>query len=426
MKSFDAFGRPAQEFQVKTACGGYLTLCSITVMLILFVTELRYFLALDTKDQMTIDQNQDQKYLNISFNITFPQAPCAVLSLNLLDPKQANVMHVAHELYKTRLDTEGQQIGRRIRDSLRNLVLSSSELMEVAENRSAMNYLELAGSLLSKVPKKALVNRTIPQHIVHATSHWRCGSCFQSHIDEDDCCFSCADVREAFTARGWNDRPREYVFSQCEDEVFAAAPPRPAEGCHISARLLVRKVPATIHVGVARYFTSLSLGQERKMLVQHMNFNHVIHNLSFGPEFPGLVKVLDGRSKMNHVQPDTEHHQYDVHVIPTRYQEDGGDEVISHQYSVTEHMKPIDASERRDEVFAPGVWMSYDFTPFEVKVTKTRKVLVHFLTECCAILGGIFAFTGMLDNLSYRINKQIAQRFRKGGTMQMAQVPLKD
>ena len=35
--------------------------------------------------------------------------------------------------------------------------------------------------------------------------------------------------------------------------------------------------------------------------------------------------------------------------------------------------------------------MSYDFTPFEVRVTRSRKSMFHFFTECCAILGGIFA-----------------------------------
>mmetsp|Transcript_51663 Transcript_51663/g.122978 ORF Transcript_51663/g.122978 Transcript_51663/m.122978 type:complete len:426 (-) Transcript_51663:34-1311(-) len=425
MKSFDAFGKPIQEFQVKTACGGYLTLCSITVMLVLFITELRYFLEMDTKDQMTIDQNQDQKYMNISISVTFPQVPCSVLYLNLLDPKQANVLHVAHEIYKTRLDAQGQAVGRRIRDSLRNLAVSAYELMEVAENRSAMNYLEMAGMLMSKTPKK--VNRSNMMRATHATTHWRCGSCFQSHIDEDDCCFSCEDVREAFRSRGWNDRPRDYIFAQCESEAYELAKPQANEGCSIDARLLVRKVPGTLHIGVGRFFTGEFLvGQERKSLVQHMNFDHVIHNLSFGPHFPGLVKVLDGRRKTNHAHPNTEHYQYDVHVIPTRYQEDRGEEIISHQYSVTEHVKPIDASERRDELFAPGLWASYDFTPFEVKVTKTRKVLLHFLTECCAILGGIFAFTGMLDTFSYRINRELAQRFRKGGTMQLAEVPSKD
>ena len=35
--------------------------------------------------------------------------------------------------------------------------------------------------------------------------------------------------------------------------------------------------------------------------------------------------------------------------------------------------------------------MSCDFTPFEVRVTRSRKSMFHFFTECCAILGGIFA-----------------------------------
>jgi len=66
MKSFDAFGRPVQEFQVKTTFGGYLSLCSLALVTMLFFTELGYFLQKETKDKMIIDQGQDQKYLNMS------------------------------------------------------------------------------------------------------------------------------------------------------------------------------------------------------------------------------------------------------------------------------------------------------------------------------------------------------------------------
>ena len=31
-----------------------------------------------------------------------------------------------------------------------------------------------------------------------------------------------------------------------------------------------------------------------------------------------------------------DHHQYDIHVIPTQYLEYGGSDISSHQYSVTE------------------------------------------------------------------------------------------
>ena len=70
-KSFDAFGKPVKEFQVKTAFGGYLSVLSMVIMAVLFINELLYFLELDTKDVMRIDQNQDNKYLNISLDITF-------------------------------------------------------------------------------------------------------------------------------------------------------------------------------------------------------------------------------------------------------------------------------------------------------------------------------------------------------------------
>eukprot|EP00913_Durusdinium_trenchii_P028664 g26880.t1 len=62
---------------------------------------------------------------------------------------------------------------------------------------------------------------------------------------------------------------------------------------------------------------------------------------------------------------------------------------------------------------ASGLWMSYDFTPFEVRVTTSRKSLFHFFTECCAILGGIFAFSGMLDNFAHQIHKQEVIKARK-------------
>lgn len=150
-----------------------------------------------------------------------------------------------------------------------------------------------------------------------------------------------------------------------------------------------------------------------------MDFSHTIEQISFGQDFPGLVKVLDGRKKSTHVAPNSEHYQYDVHVIPTRFLEDGADEIASHQYSVTEYVKLIDMSRRHQELVATGLWMNYDFTPFEVKVTRSRKPFSHFFTECCAILGGVFAFTGMLDNFAYQINKSIARRSKQGSSIEM-------
>jgi hypothetical protein len=407
MKSLDAFGKPIQEFQVKTACGGYLSVCSFLLIFLLFVTELKYFLQLETKDEMLIDQAQDQKYLNISFDITFPNVPCAVLNMNLIDPKKANVMHVIHKIFKTRITKNGEAtLGPRMRDSLTNVAETGTELEEAGTHENSV-----------KAP--------------HATPHLRCGACFQSHLDEDDCCSTCDEVKKAFSSRGWDTDAQKlgYVFSQCEEEVYSRFPPQAGEGCHIEADYHVRKVASTIHIGVGRYFKPNYVHSSNiKDFILGLNFSHVIQHLSFGPDFPGLVHVLDGRVKNYHVPPNSEHFQYDVHVIPTRYSQDGMDDIISHQYSVTEYVKSIDQRKRQQELVAVGLWANYDFTPFEVKVTKSRKSFMHFLTECCAILGGIFAFTGMLDNFSYRINKSMARRQsrRGGGAGSLAAVGLRD
>mmetsp|Transcript_96201 Transcript_96201/g.170802 ORF Transcript_96201/g.170802 Transcript_96201/m.170802 type:complete len:390 (+) Transcript_96201:46-1215(+) len=380
MKSFDAFARPVQEFQVKTAVGGYISIASICLVITLFLSELRYFLTLEDKDQMIIDQNQDQKYLNVTMDMTFSAVPCAVLSMNLMDPKKANVMHVSHEIYKTRISQTGRVLGRRIRDSLTNVAANPSELSEASGQETVVKS-------------------------SHATTHMRCASCFQSHTDEDDCCNTCEDVRKEFRQRGFNDKP-EAVFAQCIKEAYEQAPAETGEGCRLQARLLVRKVPAILHLGVARTFKSeLAKLKEEEEGAATMDFSHKIDDLSFGPAFPGLVHVLNGRQKSTHEHPTSEHYQYDVHVIPTRYQEDGADEVPSHQYSVTEYVKAIDARFVGHDVAATGLWMTYDFTPFEVRVNRTRKSLWHFLTECCAILGGIFAFSGMLDNFAHQMSK---------------------
>eukprot|EP00812_Abedinium_dasypus_P012143 NODE_566_length_1478_cov_575.817990.p1 GENE.NODE_566_length_1478_cov_575.817990~~NODE_566_length_1478_cov_575.817990.p1 ORF type:complete len:398 (+),score=127.57 NODE_566_length_1478_cov_575.817990:149-1342(+) len=389
MQSFDAFGKPIQEFRVTTACGGYISVCSFCLIFLLFLSELSFSLQLHSKDEMLLDQNQHQKYLNISLDVTFPSVPCALLSMNLLDPKRANVMHVNHGIYKTRLSRSGEQLGQRIRDSFASVARSSAELVE-------------EGSTASKL------------RAPHVTPHLRCGSCFHSHLDEDDCCTTCDDVQKAFLQHGWDPKPADYVFGQCAQQAYLTPEPEVGEGCRMEATLHVRKVASTIHLGVGRFVKADWLARkDRTEYVNTLNLTHVINSIAFGPDFPGLIRVLDGRVKNHHNPGQSEHFQYEMHVIPTYYKEDGVDGIESHQYSVLEYVKSIDPRRgKTDDQLALGLWATYDFTPFEVRVTKTRQGFAHFATKCCAILGGIFAFSGMVDNFAYRIDQSLRSKRR--------------
>ena len=69
------------------------------------------------------------------------------------------------------------------------------------------------------------------------------------------------------------------------------------------------------------------------------------------------------------------------------------------QFSVTEHFRSVSSREGQG---LPGVFFFYELSPIMVKFTETRKSLPHFLTQLCAILGGVFTVAGMLDRLVRR------------------------
>ena len=45
----------------------------------------------------------------------------------------------------------------------------------------------------------------------------------------------------------------------------------------------------------------------------------------------------------------------------------------------------------------PSAVFSYDMSPMQVLVQTERKSLASFLTQLCAIIGGVFTVTGLVD-----------------------------
>ena len=49
----------------------------------------------------------------------------------------------------------------------------------------------------------------------------------------------------------------------------------------------------------------------------------------------------------------------------------------------------------------PTVTFTYDLSPMQVVVTEEREAFASFLTQICAIIGGVFTVTGLLDSVVY-------------------------
>ncbi|KAF3782512.1 Endoplasmic reticulum-Golgi intermediate compartment protein 3 [Nymphaea thermarum] len=127
-----------------------------------------------------------------------------------------------------------------------------------------------------------------------------------------------------------------------------------------------------------------------------VNVSHVIHDLSFGPKYPGIQNPLDGTKRILVDTSGT--FRYYIKIVPTEYHYLSKEVIPTNQFSVSEYFAPMLEPART----WPAVYFLYDLSPITVTITEVRHSFLHFMTRLCAVLGGTFAMTGMLDRWMYR------------------------
>ncbi|XP_008794432.2 endoplasmic reticulum-Golgi intermediate compartment protein 3 [Phoenix dactylifera] len=167
------------------------------------------------------------------------------------------------------------------------------------------------------------------------------------------------------------------------------------EGCRVYGVLDVQRVAGNFHISV--HGLSIHVAQQIFDGLKDVNVSHVIHDLSFGPTYPGIHNPLDGTTRILHDTSGT--FKYYIKIVPTEYRYLSKAVLPTNQFSVTEYFIPLREIERS----WPAVYFLYDLSPITVTIKEERPSFLHFITRLCAVLGGTFALTGMLDRWMYRI-----------------------
>lgn len=172
------------------------------------------------------------------------------------------------------------------------------------------------------------------------------------------------------------------------------------EGCRVYGFLDVQRVAGNFHISVH----GLSMFVAHKIFgsADHVNVSHLIHELSFGPSYPGSHNPLDGTSRI--LQGTSGTFKYYIKIVPTEYRYLSKALQSTNQFSVTEYFNTWKESDRT----WPAVYFLYDLSPITVTIKEQRRSFLHFLTRLCAVLGGTFALTGMLDRWIYRLVEALA------------------
>jgi hypothetical protein len=81
-----------------------------------------------------------------------------------------------------------------------------------------------------------------------------------------------------------------------------------------------------------------------------------------------------------------------IQLVPTIYEDWGGNVIEGYQYSAQTNYKHIVPGASSFPL--PGVFIKWDMSPFVIQYRETGRSFAHFLTRLCAITGGTFVVLG--------------------------------
>jgi len=404
LKSFDAYPKLNEDFRVKTFGGAIISLTAIVLILLLFFSELSLYLSVETVDHLVVDVSRGEK-LRINFDITFPHIPCSLLSLDAMDVAGAHQLDVDHHIIKRPLDKFGNVIGQGEKHELGHTLKEE----DVKEYAAKLNNSD--GAPPPPPPEPVTPPKFDPTKVPGY-----CGPCYGAELRPGQCCNTCDDVRDAYRARGWalaalNTMEQCVASGQTQDAMQSEL--ERGDGCQMFGHLEVNRVAGNFHLSPGKSFqhANMHIHDLASFPASAFNVSHRIGHLSFGEPFPGIVNPLDEQERMLGLEDGGGMYSYYIKVVPTTYDPLSGNLVKTNQFSVTEHFRTVSAREGQG---LPGVFFFYELSPIMVRFTEARKSLLHFLTQLCAILGGVFTIFGLLDRMLYSSFRRLKLKHGQG------------
>lgn len=391
--SLDAFAKTVEDARVKTASGGFITLGCIVTLITLIFSEWRNFNEIELKPELVVDRDRAHK-LDINLDITFPDLPCDIMSLDIMDVSGETQLDVAsYGFKKIRLDPSGAEI-------------ESVELKLNSGEGGATN---------------------VPDDY--------CGPCYGSKdqsqnegkpLSEQVCCNDCDSVRRAYASQGWAFYDGKNV-EQCEREGYVSKiQDRLAEGCRVIGSAKLNRINGNLHFAPGASFSSGNRHVHDLSLYQKtgdFSFRHTVNHFSFGPDVESLKSTTSTQELSSHPldgivsQPGGKDHLYSyfLKVVPTRYEFLNGKVTETNQFSSTYHDRPLVGGKDEDHPNTlharggiPGLFFHFDVSALKV-INKEAYATTWsgFLLNVISAIGGILTVGAVLDRTVYEADKAI-------------------
>jgi len=375
IRRFDAYTKPVEDFRERTVTGAVITICCSLLCMLLFFSELNYYLTTEVVSELRVDNTRGGK-LVMNLDLTVAGLPCNYFSIDAMD-LTGDRADAEHQLFKVRMK-DGQEVAL----SEKVEEINAEKLHDEKQDDEEEPEEEETGLAVKD----------------------ECQSCYGAETEEQPCCNSCEEVQQAYRNKGWAFDHSAQQFSQCVNEHFdlnEELQKTEGESCRVHGHLEVNRVSGSLQISPGKTLVLDGSVVHDIRGMKHMSFDtsHTIHHLSFGEVFPGQENPLDNTEHEAESMNMAWH--YNFKVIPTEFRKLDGSRTATNQFSVTRHEKALSQMSSR----LPGINFHFEIAPIAVIKMETRRSAVHFATSVCAIIGGVWTISSILDSFIHKTNK---------------------
>lgn len=468
IKSVDFYRKIPRDLTEASLSGAGLSIIAALSMMFLFGMELNNYLTVSTSTSVIVDKSSDGDFLRIDFNISFHALSCEFASVDVSDVLGTNRLNITKTVRKFPIDSDLKPTGTEFHSgAIMKLVKhgddSDEEYGEGAVPLSGKNFdrfshhypilvvnfyapwcswsnrlkpsWEKAATiirqrydpdtdgriLLGKVDCTEEVELCRRNHIQGYPSIriFRKGSDVRDnhgHHDHesyygDRDTESLVKAMESLVAPIPLESQRLALENKSENMTDDAKRPAPlVGGCRIEGFVRIKKVPGNLVISARSGAHSFDASQ--------MNMSHVISHLSFGkkisPRLMSDVKRIlpylgGSHDRLNGRAYISQHGDSNANVTIEHYLQIVKTEVVTRRYSqehkLVEEYEYTAHSSLVQSLHIPVAKFHFELSPMQVLVTENPKSFSHFITNVCAIIGGVFTVAGILDSILHNTIK---------------------
>jgi len=446
-----------QELTEASVSGAALSVIAAIFMIALTFAEFNSYMTVGTESKVIMDHfdSSTDDTLQVNFNFTFPHLKCDYASVDATNFMGTHDAGLSARVSKIRLDANGRQINKfeertkklnHAEDVVHNgpdtaLVLTTDNFEAAHHKHDVMmvnfyapwchwckKFEPVWEKTAAELAKKYPGDERLKLGKVDCTAKASEALCIKNRIDafptvlvfrKDDTGSSLHESyhgeRSVPALTGWaehflaqlkNEAPKTRVVDADKDGNVDS---HHGVGCMVSGLLHVQRAPGML------VLQAVSDGHEFNW--ETMDVSHNINHLSFGPflsegawailppHIAAAVGTLDDHKFSSDQHIPTTHEHY-VKVVrhevspPWKWRKDP---VISYGYVA--HSNNI---QKVGEV--PTVRLAYDILPIIVQFSEKKQAFYHFVTNLCAIVGGVFTVAGIVATV---LDKGIATLKKK-------------